>query len=218
MSFIELKEVNKSFNQNQILNDISLSIEKGDFFGIVGPSGAGKSVLMKTLLGIYLPDKGQVIINSKNIEEDKSLKNIIGFVPQNSSLYPDLSVFSNMKYFGKLYGMKLKDIKERSKILLGDMGLSSVSNKKLKSLSGGMNRRVNIACSMLHNPAILILDEPLSGLDPLLRKQILDLILRIQQTGKTIIISSHFMNELESLCNKVAVISNGEIATVGGPK
>lgn len=217
-TLIEAKNVTKVFEEKKVLDNVSFSINKNEIFGIIGQSGAGKTVLMKALIGFYRPDSGDIIYNGKSIFQNrKEVLKTIGFASQKHSLYPDLSVRENLKYFGRLYGMKTKDIEESSKKVLELVELSDCSKKLAGKMSGGMQRRLDIACAMVHKPSVLILDEPEAGLDPVLRKHIAELVQKIRNEGTTIILSSHFMNEIEPLCDRVAMLKKGQLVAYGSP-
>lgn len=217
-TLIEIKNVTKTFEKKKVLNDISFSINKGEIFGIIGQSGAGKTVFLKALIGFYKPDSGDILFEGKSVfKHQKEIMKTIGFASQRHSIYPDLSLKENLKYFGRLYDMKSKDIKESTKRVLELVELTDYINKLAGKLSGGMQRRLDIACALVHSPKILILDEPEAGLDPVLRKHIAELIQKIRNEGTTIILSSHFMNEIEPLCDRVAMLKQGVLAAYGSP-
>lgn len=217
-TLIEIKNITKSFENKKVLDNVSFSINKGEIFGIIGQSGAGKTVLMKALIGFYKPESGDILFDGKSIFKNrKQVLKTIGFASQKHSIYPDLSVKENLKYFGKLYGLKNKDIEANSKKVLGLVELSDFRNKMAGKMSGGMRRRLDIACAMVHDPKILILDEPEAGLDPVLRKHVAELIQKIRNEGTTIILSSHFMNEIEPLCDRVAMLKQGSLVAYGSP-
>lgn len=217
-TLIEIQNVTKSFEKRKILDNVSFSISKNEIFGIIGQSGAGKTVLMKTLVGFYRPESGDILFEGKSIFENrKQVLKTIGFASQKHSIYPDLSVKENLKYFGRLYGMKGRQIEENSKKVLELVELSEFSKKMVGRLSGGMRRRLDIACAMVHGPKILILDEPEAGLDPVLRKHVAGLIQNIRAEGTTVVLSSHFMNEIEPLCDRVAMLKQGSLVAYGSP-
>jgi len=217
-TLIEIKNITKTFENKKVLNDISFSINKGEIFGIIGQSGAGKTVFLKALIGFYKPDSGDILFEGKSVfKNQKEILKTIGFASQRHSIYPDLSLKENLKYFGRLYGMKSSDIKENTKKVLELVELTDYAHKLAGKLSGGMQRRLDIACALVHSPKILILDEPEAGLDPVLRKHIAELIQKIRNEGTTIILSSHFMNEIEPLCDRVAMLKQGTLAAYGSP-
>jgi ABC-2 type transport system ATP-binding protein len=213
---IEIKNLTKEFNGKQVLSNISFNIMPGQIFGIIGQSGAGKTTLMRTLVGFYKADKGSIIFRGKNIRDDiKYIRSIFGFCTQENAFYEELTVMENMRYFGRLYGLQNKLIEERIEELLKLVELFEHRNKLATEISGGMKRRLDLACALIHRPHVLILDEPTTGLDPLLKKHMWTLIKRINQIGTTIVISTHLMEEVEVLCNDVAIISNGKLLVVG---
>lgn len=208
----------KSFGKKKVLNNIDLSIPKGSFFGIIGLSGSGKTTLINILIGFWKQTSGKVFFEGKQLKYSKSyLHESIGFATQSISVYPLLSVKENLAYFGRLYGMKDESIKKRTRALLDLMDLADAEDLLAKELSTGMMRRLDIACSLIHNPKVLFLDEPTEDLDPVLRKEMLALIKKINDEGKTIIMTSHMLDEVEVVCSKIAIIHNGEIIECGSP-
>jgi ABC-2 type transport system ATP-binding protein len=195
-----------------ILDKINLKLHEKEILGLIGTSGSGKSMLLKTIAGLFKPKKGKITSGQQNlIKNKKPLKNFIGFSTQEASIYENLTVKENIYYFGRLYGIKRDIIKNRSKELIALLELEQYKNILAKKLSGGTVKRLNIACSLIHEPKILLLDEPISGLDPKLRENILSLIDKIRKKGTSIIITSHFINEIEPFCNRVGIISKGKI-------
>jgi ABC-2 type transport system ATP-binding protein len=214
--FIEFKNIGKSFKNNSVINNCSFILKKGDVCGLIGPSGSGKTTLLRILAGFYKPSSGKILINGQDVTQnlDKK-KEYVGFAVQDCSLYNELNVNQNLEYFGSLYNMKLHKIKQRANELLKAFNLSDFSNVLVHNLSGGMKKRVDIACSLIHDPELLILDEPMSGFDPLLRKHLWKLIYKINSMDVTIIISSHLLNEIEHLCDRIIVIKNGKTIAQG---
>ena len=230
-SIIKVKNVNKRFGKKRILEKVNFEIKSGEIFGIIGLSGSGKTTLLNTLIGFLRPDVGDVVfklehlLNFKDSEEQyrsvfknqMDVKNIFGFAAQSASVYSQLDSVENLDYFGKLYGLS-KDVRKTNiDILLKLMNLYESKNNLAGNLSGGMLKRLDIACSLIHDPKILLLDEPTSDLDPLLRKQMWSLIKEINQKGTTIILSSHFLDELEHLCDRVGILYEGTIIHTGTP-
>lgn len=230
-SVIKVKNVNKRFGKNKILEKVNFEINSGEIFGIIGLSGSGKTTLLNTLIGFLRPDVGDVVfklehlLNFRDSEEQYrsvfknqiDAKNIFGFAAQSASVYSQLSSVENLDYFGRLYGLS-KDVRKTNiDILLKLMNLYESRNLLAGNLSGGMLKRLDIACSLIHDPKILLLDEPTSDLDPLLRKQMWSLIKEINQKGTTIILSSHFLDELEHLCDRVGILYDATIIHTGTP-
>jgi ABC-2 type transport system ATP-binding protein len=213
----EVEKLSKSFKNNLILDSLSFKIEEGKIIGIVGKSGAGKSTLMKILSGMIKSYSGSIILN--NSYDKKNFSYYVGFSFQPYSLYEELSLFDNLIYFGKIYGLDKKTIMKRAKILfkVTDLDVSDLK-KVVSSLSGGMKKRFDIVCSLLHDPKILIMDEPTAGLDPLRRKDIVKVIKKINSIGVTVIISSHIMSDIEGVCDEVMILNNGKIAIQDTPE
>ena len=214
----KVENLSKYFGKKRVLNNISLSIPKGSYYGIIGLSGSGKTTLLNILIGFWKQTSGKVFFDGKQVKGNKTvLHSSIGFATQSISVYPLLTVNENLAYFARLYSMKEDSIKKRAKALLDLMDLTDAGNLLAKELSTGMLRRLDIACSLIHNPKVLILDEPTEDLDPVLRKEMLALIKKINDQGKTIIMTSHTLDEVEVVCSKIAIIHNGEIIEKGSP-
>ncbi len=206
----ELSNIKKSFGNNEVIKGITFSVFKGEILGIIGKSGAGKSTLMNILCGAIKDYHGKVTFNKKALKNKSRFNNLIGFSFQPYSFYEDLTLRNNLLYFGKIYGLSRKEVMRRAEQLfsLTDLDLSHI-NKLAKNLSGGMKKRFDIVCSLLHSPEILILDEPTSGLDPIRRKHILNIIKRVNVSGVTVLISSHIITDIEDVCNRVLLIDKG---------
>lgn len=213
---LEIKEISKSYGAIKALNNISLTINKGDIFGLLGPNGAGKSTLLNILSCITTPDFGNILLNEENIEADADeYRRQIGVVPQEIALYQELSANDNLFFWGSLYDIPQFELKERADHVLNILGIYERRNHKIKTYSGGMKRKINIACSILHNPSLLLMDEPTVGLDPQSRYDILDVIETLNAKGITIIYTTHHMEVAERLCNKIAVIDSGNVLAQG---
>jgi len=218
-SFIQFQKITKSFGKNAILSGVTFDIEKGERFGVIGISGSGKTTLLNILIGFLKPNDGTIIFQDEDIMKHKSkIKRKFGFATQDSSFYTKLTVMENLIYFGKLYNMSVKEIKKRSNLLLKLVELSEFKDIIAGNLSIGMQCRLDLACAMMHDPEVLILDEPTEGLDPVLRKEILSLLKKINKAGTTLVVTSHLLNEMESLCTKVAILHNGQIIETGAPQ
>jgi len=216
---IEFIGVNKSLNGKKILDNINFSIQPKEIFGLIGTSGAGKTTLLRLLIGYYSPDSGKIMYNGKDITNDtKNIRKIFGFATQENCFYEELNLLDNMRYFGKMYGMTSKEIAKKSGQLLMLVGLWESREKKASELSGGMQRRLDLALSMIHNPEILILDEPTTGLDIVLRKRMWTLIKQINLMGVTILMSSHMLDEIEQLCSNIIMVKEGKVVLKGSPK
>lgn len=213
---ILIKDLYKKYGSLNVLNGINLLIKENEIFGLLGPNGAGKSTLISIITGLVKQTSGNVIINgedtSKNIQE---VKKKIGVALQKDSFYDSLTVQENIEYFGSLYGINKRTLQERSARLLEMFSLSEKRNVAAIKLSGGMRKKLNIICSLIHNPDILILDEPMAGLDPVSKRNLREIIMKINQNKTTVIIASHLMKDVEALCNRVAIIVSGKVITQG---
>ncbi|MFH0876094.1 MAG: ABC transporter ATP-binding protein [archaeon] len=216
MGIIAFENVSKEYNGAQVLKLCSFQIKQGEACGIIGPSGCGKTTILKILSGLSAPTSGRILLNGINAA-DAILKNkkTIGYVFQESSLYDELTIFENFVYFASLYGMSKKVALERGARLLKIVGMEDKGDFKVSSLSGGMKKRADIACSILHNPELLILDEPLAGLDPIMRKQIIELIKKINISGITLVIADHLLSEIQGLCSRIIIIKQGKVVIEG---
>ncbi|PIN79055.1 hypothetical protein COV16_05145 [Candidatus Woesearchaeota archaeon CG10_big_fil_rev_8_21_14_0_10_34_8] len=215
---ISCQNVYKKLGMNLILKNINLDIYPNEIFGIIGVSGAGKTTLLRSLIGFYKINHGTVLYQDKDISKQTELiRKIFGFGSQDNCFYEKLTLFENLMYFGQLYAVPEKERIQRANELLGLVGLAEDKNTLAKNLSGGMKRRLDLACSLMHSPKILILDEPTAGLDPGLRKHMWDLIMKINKTGTTVIVSSHLLSEIEHFCTRIGIINHGEMLKVGPP-
>jgi ABC-2 type transport system ATP-binding protein len=213
---IQLLSVSKSFGNIEAVKNVSFTIDKGEIFGILGPNGAGKSTIVNILNTLVKPDTGEVIINGVNTKDDgDTLKLIMGIVPQEIALYEELSAYENLMFWGGLYNIRKPDLKTIVSKTLEIVDLSNRKNDRIRTFSGGMKRRINIACSLLHNPKILVLDEPTVGVDPQNRNHIFEVIERLNNEGMTIIYTTHYMEEAERFCDKIAIIDVGRIIAKG---
>ncbi len=226
-----IQKVCKSFGKHIVLDNIDLDIYPGEILGIIGASGAGKTTFLNTIIGFLKPDSGDVLFRLNHLLSFKSsyiyksvfkrqqmVKKVYGFASQVPSFYKELTTKENLEYFGLLQNLDKETIKSNIETLLNLMDLEDFANLEAKHLSGGMERRLDIACALIHDPEVLILDEPTADLDPLLRSHIWDLVRRINKKGTTIILSSHHLAELEQLCDRVAIIKDGSVLGIGKPQ
>ena len=197
------------------LYDLSLKIKRGDFLGLIGPNGSGKTTTLSMITGLLKPTYGGVEIFGKKASK---MKKIIGFAPQDIALYEQLTLCENLKIFGKLYKLRGKKLYHRIEDVLNTVELFDVKDKIVSKFSGGMKRRANIAVALLHKPEILVLDEPTVGIDPQSRNLILQALKRLNGEGVTIIYSTHYMEEVELLCSKVAILDDGRLVERGSIK
>ena len=219
-AIIEIENLTKTFKNasENAVDGISFRINKNEIFGLLGPNGAGKTTTISILCGLFPPTSGKVLIDGKDLHEElPSIKNIIGIVPQDIALYPTLSARENLAFYGSMYGLHGKDLKEKIDMWLEKLGLNDASKRQVSTYSGGMKRRVNLIAGVLHSPKILFLDEPTVGVDVQSRNVIIEHLKEINAAGTTIIYTSHHMEEAEHFCTRVSIIDHGKILTQGTP-
>lgn len=206
---IEVKDVSKAFKRQLVLKDINMSVNENEIFGLIGPSGSGKTTLIRLIIGAINCDSGSIHVMNYKIPDLKAL-DVIGYMPQNDALYNDLSGYDNLMFFGGMYHMSKELLKQRAHEVLKLVELDQDAKKKVVNYSGGMKKRLSLAAALLHSPKVLILDEPTVGIDPILRKKIWDEFHRLKDQGKTIIVTTHVMDETVK-CDRLALIYNGGI-------
>lgn len=216
MGLMEVKGIQKQFNSETVLKNIDLSIPKGELFGLLGPSGSGKSTLVKIMIGLLTPTTGTVEVDGQSMPDLKQMQQI-GYMAQADALYSDLTARQNLEFFASVYGIPKKERKARVHAVAEVVNLSADLDKVLEFYSGGMLRRVSLATALLHNPALLILDEPTVGIDPVLRASIWEDLKILQQKGTTIILTTHVMDEAEK-CDRLALLREGYIIAQGSPE
>jgi ABC-2 type transport system ATP-binding protein len=217
---IEIRQLTKFYkgSEEPALDSVSLTIFSNEIFGLLGPNGAGKTTAISILCGLFSPSSGEVIIDGFNLKSEKEkIKQIIGVVPQELALYPTLTARENLTFFGNMYGLHGKPLKEKIAHSLSVFGLEKHANRKIANYSGGMKRRVNLIAGLLHDPKILFLDEPTVGIDVQSRIVILDYLKEINKNRTTIIYTSHYMEEAEHLCSRVAILDRGKVISLGIP-
>ncbi|MGX1266364.1 ABC-2 type transport system ATP-binding protein [Rossellomorea marisflavi] len=214
---LEAVELTKRFKKNQVVNGLNLFIEKGETVGLLGPNGAGKSTTISMISTLMSPTEGDVRLKNESVlGNPQSLRNVLGVVPQEIALYTDLTAKENLEFFGRINHLKGKLLKERVNEVLDQIGLTDRKNDIVKTFSGGMKRRLNIGVALLHEPEILIMDEPTVGIDPQSRSYILEQVKRLnQEKNMTIIYTSHYMEEVEFLCDRIYIMDKGQIIASG---
>lgn len=216
MSFIELQNVLKRYETKITVNHLNLKIEQGEIFGLLGPNGAGKSTTIKMMTGLLPIDKGEIRVDGISVaKRPLEVKRRIGLVPQDLAIYEMLTARENVKFFGKLYGLRGKMLMQQVDEALEFVGLSDRQNDKPSSFSGGMKRRLNIACAIMHRPRLVIMDEPTVGIDPQSRNHILQSVRKLNEMGSTIIYTSHYMEEVEAISTRVGIIDHGQLIACG---
>ena len=214
MKMLEIKKLYKDYGNHVAVDGIDLKIQKGQIYGILGPNGAGKSTTIGMICGLVKKTSGEVIYEEETNKIRKWKENI-GIVPQDFALYWDLTAEENISFFCSLYGFKGQDLKDRTTKTLAFVGLTDVRSKKASEFSGGMKRRLNIGCAIAHSPKLIIMDEPTVGIDPQSRNHILESVLKLRDEGATIIYTSHYMQEVDDICDRIAIIDKGHIIAEG---
>lgn len=213
---VEVRNLVKRYKDVLAVDNVSLSIEEGEIFGLLGPNGAGKTTAVNALIGLTRQDSGEIIIFGKNLQEHElEIKKDLGVVPQDLAIFEDLTAHENLCYFGRLYGLKGSLLKERVEEALKLTGLLEKKKEYPKKYSNGMKRRLNIACAIVHHPKLIIMDEPTVGIDPQSRRNILQSVQRLNKKGATIIYISHYMEEIEEICTRVAIMDQGRVIAKG---
>ncbi|HLR16063.1 MAG TPA: ABC transporter ATP-binding protein [Bacillota bacterium] len=207
------KNVSKQYDKSYALKDVSLTIPRGSCFGLVGPNGAGKSTLIKLIARVIENFEGTITYNDMPLNKDTKRK--IGYVPQDICVEQSVTARQNLMFFGKLYNITGKELHEQVDKILSYVGLSDKGNDRVHTFSGGMKRRLNIGCALMNNPELLIMDEPTVGIDPQSRKYIFQMVEQLTQSGHTCLYASHYMEEVEYLCEDIAFIDRGEIIETG---
>jgi len=215
---LELNKVSKSYGERAVLSEVSMSLPHNKIYGIIGKSGCGKTTLLNLLIGFLQPSRGTVYYQGKDLNKvSKEVRMKFGFASQSYSFYPKLSVKENLQYFGKLYGIGKVDIEDRTYQLLNMLRLSGEENTTGDNLSSGMKKRLDIACALIHDPEVLLLDEPTADLDPALRSDVLSAIKKIRAAGKTILITTHLLGEIEILCDRIFLLHHQRLKDMGSP-
>lgn len=216
MHAVEVSGISKSFGDIEVLKDISFTVSKGEIVGLIGPSGSGKTTVVKTIIGMEKADEGKVTIQNQRMP-NRLLLNQIGYMAQSDALYMELSAEQQLVFFSKLYGVPKNKRKQRISECMGLVDLESDLSKKVMNYSGGMKRRLSLALALLHEPDILVLDEPTVGIDPRLRKQIWEKLQLLKQQGGSILVTTHVMDEAER-CDRLVLLLEGSVLAVGTPQ
>jgi ABC-2 type transport system ATP-binding protein len=213
---VSISNLRKNYGTLQALKGISFEIEKGEFFGLLGPNGAGKTTIISILSSLAVADEGSIQLAGFDLKENPNdCKKTIGVVPQEIALYNELSAYENLLFWGSLYRVPKDQLKSSIDQMLLLFGLSDRRLDKVKTYSGGMKRRINIAASLLHQPSILFMDEPTVGIDPQSRNMIFEVVEKLHGEGMTIVYTTHYMEEAERLCDRIAIMDHGQIIGTG---
>ncbi len=209
---LQVQNLRKSYDARQVVSDVSFNAEPGQIIGLLGPNGAGKTTTVSMICGLTAPDQGMVLLSGQRIDGDSSpVKRRVGLVPQDIALFEELPAMANLETFGALYGLKGTLLRERSIAALELVGLADRARDKPSTFSGGMKRRLNIACALVHDPDILLLDEPTVGIDPQSRNAIFDNLETLKARGKTMVYTTHYMEEAERLCDRIVIMDHGKV-------
>ena len=216
---IEVENLVKHYGEIKAVDGVSFSVEDGETFGLLGPNGAGKTTLMEILCGLRRFDEGKVTVRGFDLVKDSyKVRGSIGFCPQETLLYDLLSVRENLAFSASLYSLDSKKFKERVDFSAKVLGVGEFLNRRVQQLSGGMKRRANLAASIIHDPPIVILDEPTLGFDPAIKREFWDLIRNLKSYGKTVLLSTHDMYEADEICDRVAIMERGKVAALDKPR
>lgn len=215
-NFVTVSKLTKKYGELCAVDNLSFTVKEGEIFGFLGPNGAGKSTTLHVLTTLTDFDRGDIRVGGYDMRRDKDrIKGIIGMVPQEIAVYEKLSAYENVRFFASLYGLRGKKLKDASMEALNFVGLSDHAKERVGKMSGGMKRRINIACGIVHNPKLIVMDEPTVGVDPQSREHILGSIHTLRKRGATVIYTSHYMPEVQEICDRIAIIDKGRLAACG---
>jgi len=213
---IEIKNLVKRYDKKLAVDHLNLTIREGSIFGLLGPNGAGKTTTIKSIMGLLNVDSGDIKIFGKDMAlESQMIKKDLGIVPQEIALFEELSCKENVDFFGRLYGLKGTKLKKATLEALEFVGLQDNIKTISATMSGGMQRRLNIACAIVHKPKLVIMDEPTVGIDPQSRNHILESVKRLNSQGSTIVYTTHYMEEVEAICNEISIMDHGRVIALG---
>lgn len=216
---IIVENLGKKFEDVTAVDDISFYVEKSEVFGLLGPNGAGKTTTINILSGLLKPTSGFVSVCGYDVQkESRKVKSLMGVCPQETAIYPYLTGIENVELFGNLYTLEKQTLKARCNMLLERLALTKDARRKTEKYSSGMKRRLNLILALIHDPQIILLDEPTVGMDPQSRRSVWDFIRELKTAGKTIILTTHYMEEAESLCDRVGIIDHGKLIALDSPK
>ncbi len=214
-NLVTVRNLTKRFGDRVAVDGVNFEIQRGEIFGLLGPNGAGKSTTVSMLSTYLVPDDGQVVIDGLPATSGMAVKHKIGVVPQELALYDDLTAEENVEFFARMYDLPAGGRRTRVQEVLRQVGLEDRANEPVENFSGGMKRRLNLALGMVHRPAFLLLDEPTVGVDPQSRERIFDVIRDLRQAGTTLLYTTHYMEEAEQLCDRIAIMDDGRIIALG---
>lgn len=214
MLSVEVNHITKVYGTRAVVNDVSFTVNPGEILGLIGPNGAGKTTTIRMMMDIIKPDHGDIKILGEKINENS--KNLIGYLPEERGLYRKMNVIDSIIYFASLKGMDNQTARQRSDDLLKRVDMLPHKNKKVEELSRGMGQIIQVIVTVIHDPKLIILDEPTAGLDPVNAQLLKDMMVELRNRGKSVIMSTHRMNEIEELCDRVLMINQGQVVLYGG--
>lgn len=216
MNGLEVSHLQKSYGDQKVVNDLCFQVQQGEIFGLIGPNGAGKTTTMLIIIGLLKADAGAVTFNGQRYSpRDAEMRSRLGFVPQEIAVYPELTAVQNLRFFGRLQGLNGDRLDDRIEFVLNLTGLKRSANHTLSTYSGGMSRRLNFGIALLHEPRFVVLDEPTVGIDPQSRSNLLDCVRELGKQGVGVLYASHYMEEVEAVCQRVAIMDHGRLLKQG---
>ncbi len=211
-ALLEVHDLHKRYGAIIALDGVRFEVRDGEMFGLLGPNGAGKTTTLSIVSCLLDATSGEVVLDGKRVHlADREVRRLIGIVPQELAIYPELTARENLRFFGELYGVKGAELKRRVQRILAAIGLEERADDRATTFSGGMKRRLNLGCALVHEPRLLLLDEPTTGVDPQSRNHIFEEVRRLNATGLTVVYTSHYMEEVQALCPRIGIIDHGQL-------
>jgi ABC-2 type transport system ATP-binding protein len=208
---LALRDLRKAYGSTKAVDGLSLDVRAGEVFGLLGPNGAGKTTTIHMAVGLVVPDSGTVVVNGEGSPTDPEVRRAIGVAPQTLALYDEMTADENLSFFGRLFGLAGTALADRVSRLLDWTGLAPRRHDRVGAFSGGMKRRLNLAAALVHDPRLVLLDEPTAGVDPQSRNAIFDAVMQMKAEGRTVVYTTHYMEEAERLCDRVAIVDHGRL-------
>ncbi len=216
MDALKVSAISKTFGANRAVDGVSFNVAAGEVYGLLGPNGAGKTTTISMVCGLLQPDSGEIFVNGRAFSDSPSdAKKAMGVTPQDLALYEELSGRENLEFWGRIAGLKASEAKQRGAELLEALSLTDRAKDPVKTYSGGMKRRINLGCALMHRPKLVLLDEPTVGIDPQARNKILEFILALRASGTAILYTTHYLEEAETLCQRIGIIDHGKVLAEG---
>jgi ABC-2 type transport system ATP-binding protein len=215
---IDIEGLTKDYGEVRAVDDLTLTISEAEVFGLLGPNGSGKTTTINCLTGLLKPTKGKITVEGFDVQtNNQEVRQIMGVSPQETAVYPYLTGRENVRLFGALYSVPREELRTRTDYVIEKVGLMDDAHRRVSKYSGGMKRRVSIAMALVSDPRIVLLDEPTVGMDPQARRSVWDFVLDLRDKGKTIVLTTHYMDEAEELCDRVGIIDHGKLIALGAP-